>query len=89
MAKFVVVHPVGPDMTLEAGTPIAQSVKAHVTADAYWRRSLYAPEVGALYCVWDATDADAIRHVLAKAAPDLPTEGPYEISLDIHSEDFR
>jgi hypothetical protein len=76
-------------MTLEAGTPIAQAIKANVTADAYWRRSWYAPEAGALYCLWDATDAEAVRQVLAKAAPDLPTEGPYEIELDIHSEDFR
>ena len=89
MAKYLVVHPVGSEMTLEAGTPIAASIKAHVTADAYWRRTLYAPEAGALYCTWDATDAEAIRQVLAKAAPDLPSEGPYLIELDIHSEDFR
>jgi hypothetical protein len=89
MAKFLVVHPVGSEMTLEAGTPIAQSIKAHLTADAYWRRSYYAPEVGALYCLWDATDAEAILAVLAEAAPDLPTEGPYKVEMDIHSEDFR
>lgn len=89
MAKFLVVHPVGSEMTLESGSPIAKSIKAHLTADAYWRRSYYAPEVGSLYCVWDATDADAILDVLEKAAADLPTEGPYKIELDIHSEDFR
>ena len=89
MAKFLVIHPVGSEMTLEAGTPIAQSIKARVTADAYWRRTVYAPEAGALYCTWDAVDAGAIRQVLAKAAPDLPTEGPYLIELDLHSEDFR
>jgi hypothetical protein len=89
MAKFLVIHPVGGEMTLEAGTPIAKSIKAHLTADAYWRRTLYAPKAGALYCTWDATNADAILQVLAKAAPDLPTEGPYQIELDIHSEDFR
>mgnify|MGYP001100832059 CR=1 FL=1 len=44
---------------------------------------------GALYCIWDATDSEAILEVLAKAAPDLPTEGPYKIEMDIHSEDFR
>lgn len=27
--------------------------------------------------------------VLASAAPDLPTEGPYKIEMYIHSEDFR
>ena len=89
MAKFLAIHPVGSEMTLEAGTPIAKSIKAHLSADAYWRRSYYAPEAGALYCIWDATDADAILEVLAKAAPDFPTEGPYSIEMDIHCEDFR
>jgi hypothetical protein len=89
MAKFLAIHPVGSDLTLEAGAPIAQSIKAHLTADAYWRRSYYVPEVGALYCLWDATDSEAILEVLAKAAPGFPTEGPYEIEMDIHSEDFR
>ncbi|MGC9350320.1 MAG: nickel-binding protein [Anaerolineae bacterium] len=89
MTKFLAIHRVGGDMTLEAGTPIAQSIKAHLTADAYWLRSYYAPEAGALYCVWDAKDAEAISQVLADAAPDLPTEGPYEITMYIHSEDFR
>jgi hypothetical protein len=27
--------------------------------------------------------------VLAKAAPSLPTDGPYKIEMYIHSEDFR
>jgi hypothetical protein len=89
MAKFLAIHPVGSDMTLEDGAPIAQSIKAHLTADADWRRSYYAPEAGALYCLWDAKDAEAILKVLTKAAPDLPTEGPYKIEMDVHSEDFR
>jgi len=63
VSKFLVIHPVGGDMTLESGTPIAKSIKSHQTSDAYWRRSYYAP--------------------------DLPTEGPFKIELDIHSEDFR
>ena len=89
MAKFLAIHPVGSEMTVEAGTPMAQSIKAHLTADAYWSRSWYAPEAGALYCLWDAANAEAIREVLAKAAPDLPTEGPYQITMDLQSEDFR
>ncbi len=28
MAKFLVVHPVGKDLTLEAATPIAKAIKA-------------------------------------------------------------
>jgi hypothetical protein len=89
MAKFLAIHPVGSEMTVEAGTPMAQSIKAHLTADAYWVRSYYAPEAGALYCLWDAKDAEAIVQVLSKAAPDLPTEGPYKIEMYLHSEDFR
>lgn len=45
-----------------------------LTADAYWRRSWYAPQAGAIYCMGDATDAEAILQVLDKAASDLPTE---------------
>jgi hypothetical protein len=80
---------VGSGLTLEGGTPLAKSIKAHLTADAYWINSIYVPETGALYCTWDAKDADAIRKVLAVAAPDLPTEGPYLIGMRINSEDFR
>jgi hypothetical protein len=82
MAKFLVIHPVGSEMTVEAGTPMAQSIKAHLTADAYWIRSYYAPEAGALYCLWDAGDPEAI-------VPELPSEGPYKIEMYLHSEDFR
>ena len=89
MAKFLIIHPVGSDMTLEAGEPIARAIKANATADAYWRRTWYAPETGALYCLWDATDAEAVRQVIAKATPDFPTEGPYKVELDVHCEDFR
>lgn len=89
MTKFLVIHPVGSDLTLESGTPLAQSIKSHLTGDAYWRRSIYAPETGSLYCTWDAKDSETIMQVLKEAAPDLPSEGPYKIELDIHSEDFR
>lgn len=89
MTKFFVIHPVGSEMTLEAGTPMAKSIKSHLTADAYWRRSYYVPETGTMYCTWDASSGDAILDVLKKSAPDLPTEGPYKIEMDIHSEDFR
>ena len=89
MAKYFAIHPVGSELTLEGGTPLARSIKADVTADAYWVSSIYAPEVGALYCTWDAKDADAIRKVLAVAAPDLPTAGRHPITMNLHSEDFR
>ena len=91
MAKFLVVHPVGKEMTLEAATPIAKAVKANHTLDAYWIKSMYAREEGKLYCEWDAKDVESVRKVLAKAAPDLPTEGIYKLDdkLIINSETFR
>jgi hypothetical protein len=89
MSKFFVIHPVGSAMTLETGTPIAKSIKTHLNADAYWRNSYYVPDKGILYCIWDASSGEAILEVLKKSAPDLPTEGPYKIEMDIHSEDFR
>jgi hypothetical protein len=89
MPKYLVVHPVGKDVTLEASRPGAEAIKAAMTTDAYWLRSEYAREEGKIYCHWDARDADAIRQVLAKAAPDLPTEGIYEIVLAVDSEDYR
>jgi len=91
MAKFLAVHPVGKELTLEAGTPIGKAVKASSTVDAYWVRSWYAREEGKFYCEWDAKDAESIRQALAKAAPEFPTEGIYEMDRDflVHSEDFR
>jgi len=89
MAKYFAIHPVGSGLTVEGGTPLAQSIKAHLTADAYWVSSIYVPDTGALYCTWDAKDVDAIRKVLAEAAPELPVEGPYLITMNINSEDFR
>jgi len=91
MAKFWAVHPVGKELTLEAATPIAQAVKASSTVDAYWVRSWYAREEGKLYCEWDGKDAESIRQVLARAVPDFPVEGVYEMDRDflVPSEDFR
>jgi hypothetical protein len=89
MAKFIAVHPVGKEMTVEAGTPMAKAIKAHATPDAYWVSSVYLREEGKMYCEWDAKDPQAISQVLAKAAPDLPTEGIYQIDMKLDSEDFR
>ena len=89
MAKFIVVHPVGKELTLEAGKPAGMAVKANVTADAYWVRSFYVRDEGNLYCEWDAKDTESIRKVLTKAAPDLPTKGVYKLEYMLNSEDFR
>lgn len=88
MAKFLVVHPLGKELTLESGTPIGKVVKANLNTDAYWVRSWYAREEGKFYCEWDAKDAESIRQVL-KATPELPTEGVYKLELMVQSEDFR
>ena len=93
MAKFLVVHPVGKELNVEAATPYPKAVKANVTVNAYWLRSWYAPEEGKLYCDWDAKDAESIRQVIAKAAKisgiELPVEGIYKIELMVNSEDYR
>ncbi|MGD2105416.1 MAG: DUF4242 domain-containing protein [Anaerolineae bacterium] len=89
MAKFLAVHPVGSDVTLESATPVAKAAKAHSTLDAYWVRSWYAREEGKLYCEWDAKDAESIREVLAAGAPDFPVEGVYELEMMVNSEEFR
>jgi len=92
MAKYLVVHPVGKELTVEAATPFAQAVKENHTVDAYWIGSRYAREEGKLYCEWDAKDVESIRQVLTKAAKvagELPTEGIYKIELMVNSEDFR
>lgn len=89
MAKFLVVHPIGKELTLEAATPIGKSVKANSTVDAYWVRSWYAREEGKLYCEFDAKDVESIRRVIATAAPDFPVEGIYKMEFMVNSEDFR
>jgi hypothetical protein len=89
MPRFLVVHPVGKELTLDAAAPMGKAVKAVLGPDAYWIRSAYAREEGKLYCEWDAVDAASIRRLLAKAAPNLPTEGVYKLELRTDAEDFR
>ena len=89
MPKFLLVHPVGKEYSVEAGTPVAKAIKAACTTDAYWRGSWYAREEGKLYCVWDAKDSESIREVLKKSAVEVPVEGIYKMELLVDSEDFR
>jgi hypothetical protein len=91
MAKFLVVHPAGKKLTVEAATPVGKAVKANHTVDAYWVRSWYAREEGKLYCEWDAKDVESIRKVMAKATPDFPVEGIYKLDAEfmVNSENFR
>ncbi|NPU85898.1 MAG: DUF4242 domain-containing protein [Syntrophaceae bacterium] len=91
MAKFLVVHPVGKDLTLEAVTPVAKAIKASLSKDAYWIKTSYAREAGNLYCEWDAKDADSIRDLFAKVAPGFPTSDIIKLDDAFHvfSEIFR
>ena len=90
MAKFLVVHPVGKELTVEAATAVAKAIKANVTVDAYWIRSTYVRDEGKLYCEWDAKDAESISKVINKAVPGFPTEiYKLEDELIVNSESFR
>jgi hypothetical protein len=91
MSKFLVVHPVGKDLTLEAAMPLGKAIKANVSADAYWIRSCYARGAGNLYCEWDAKDAASIRDLLSKAAPGFPTSDIMQLddAFNVSSESFR
>jgi hypothetical protein len=92
MGKFVVVHPVGKDMDVEAMTPVGKAVKGASTVDAYWIRSTYLPEEGKLYCEWDAKDGDAIGEAMAAASKVTacpPVEGIYAVGAVVNGEDFR
>jgi hypothetical protein len=90
MAKFMVVHPIGKDLTLEAATPVAKAIKANHSIDAYWVRSSYSREEGKLYCEWNAKDAESIYSVIKKAVPGFPTE-VYKLddAFNVNSESFR
>jgi len=89
MPRFLAVHPIGKQLTLGAAAPLGKAIKALLGPDAYWLRSRYARDEGKLYCEWDAVDAASIRRLLAKGAPDLPTEGIYRLELMVEGEDFR
>jgi len=89
MPKFLVTHPIGKELTVDAGTPVAKAVKAASTMEAYWVKGWYARAEGRYYCEWDAKDAESVRKVLAKGAPDFPVEGVYEMEMRFTAEDFR
>ena len=89
MSKFLVVHPIGKELTLELAAPVAKAIKANHTVDAYWIRSTYVREEGKLYCEWDAKDAESINQVINKAAPGFATEiYKLEDEFTVNSESF-
>lgn len=90
MSKYLVVHPVGKELTLDVAAPVAKAIKANVTVDAYWVKSTYVREEGKLYCEWDAKDVESINKVIAKAVPGFPTQiYKLEDGFMVHSEMFR
>ena len=91
MAKYLAVHTLGKDVDFSTPDSLALSkaVKANCTLDAYWVKSWYIRETGILYCEWDAKDADSVRQVFAKAAPDFPIDRINPIELTVHGEEFR
>lgn len=91
MAKYLVTHPIGKELTREAGIPVAKAVKGGCTADAYWVRGWYARDEGKFYCEWDAKDVQSVRQILETTAPEFTIEGIYEMEKDMVfiSEDFR
>ncbi len=89
MAKYLVIHNVGKDFTLELGEPFAQSVRTNHTVDAYWVKSFFVREEGKIYCEWDAKDIDSIRQVISKVAPEFEKDEIFEMKYMVNSEDYR
>ena len=93
MGKFLVVHPIGANMDMDAATPVGKAVKAACSADAYWVRSWYVPEEGKFYCEWDAKDAESVRKAFAAAVAQsgmpFPLDGVYAITGAFDGEAYR
>ena len=89
MAKYLVIHEVGKDLTVELGEPFAQAVKANHTVDAYWVKSFYLREKGKIYCEWDAKNVDSIRQIISKVAPEFEKDEILEMEYMVNSEDYR
>jgi hypothetical protein len=89
VAKYMVIHNVGNELTFELAKPFAEAVKTQHTVDAYWINSFYLREKGKLYCEWDAKDVDSVRQVISQVAPDFAKDEIIEMEYRIDSEDFR
>lgn len=86
MSRFLTVHPVGEELTWGFTVPIRKAFDTSASIDAYWVGSWYSREEGRWYCEWNARDAESIRHIIANAASELPTEGIYKMELIARSE---
>ena len=92
MSKLLAIHTLKKPSTAEDIDPIARSVKAHSTSDAYWVKSwLQMNEQGRvtkILCEWDSNDPAKVAKVLKECAPDLPLDGVYAMG-EIQGESYR
>lgn len=92
MSKLLAIHSLKSPTKAADIDPIAKSVKAHNSSDAYWVRSwLQMDEQGdvtKILCEWDADDAEKVAKTLKECAPDLPLDGVYAMG-EIQSESYR
>ena len=89
MPKFFLEHTFGTEFFERPQAEIDKdfkAAKANSTTDAYWVKSYLVPELGKIYCEWDAKDAESIKQVFSK------TGTPYDKITEtkiVFSEDFR
>jgi len=92
MVTLARAHTLPAPATVEEATPLGQKVKANVTVDAYWVKSLCQlndeGKIVKILCEWNAVDVEPIRKVLARSIPELPLDGIYP-RIIVDSEDFR
>ncbi len=92
MSKLLAIHSLkGPTKAADID-PIAKSVKAHTSSDAYWVKSWLQMndqgDVTKILCEWDADDPKKVARILKESAPDLPLDGVFAMG-EIQSESYR
>lgn len=92
MSKYIAVHNIEPAANMDDVGPIAKKAKAGLSTDAYWVKSWLklndSGQVEAIFCEWDAKDAQSVRDALTNTIPELPFSEVKEMA-EINSEDFR
>jgi len=89
MPKFLIEHTFGKEFfklpQVEQDKSL-KAAKAALTTDAYWVRSYMVPELGKVYCEWDAKDAESIKQTFTKLGMTFDKISEAKI---IFSEDYR
>ena len=92
MSKLLAIHTLKTPSTAKDIDPIAKSVKAHNTSDAYWVKSWLQMndqgKVTKILCEWDANNPAKVAKILKESAPDLPLDGVYAMG-EIQRESYR